>query len=125
ALGARGIPYRILGLGGLLATPEVTDIVAVLQVIDDATAGSALIRILAGPRFAIGVADLSALHSLAKTLSRRDAKFAPLDDDLIQRLRSSAGPDEAASIIDTLDFVRTAKPGSALLSGFSDSGVER
>jgi DNA helicase-2/ATP-dependent DNA helicase PcrA len=125
ALGERGIPYRVLGLGGLLATPEVTDVVSVLQVIDDTTAGSALIRILAGPRFAIGLSDLSALHSLAKTLARRDVKFAPLDEDLVERLRSSAGPDESASIIDTLDFVRTAKPGSGLLSGFSELGVAR
>jgi DNA helicase-2/ATP-dependent DNA helicase PcrA len=31
ALGRRGIPHRILGLGGLLSTPEVVDVVATLR----------------------------------------------------------------------------------------------
>src|SRR5690606_178744 len=35
ALAARGVPHRILGLGGLLATPEVVDVVAALRVIHD------------------------------------------------------------------------------------------
>ncbi|MDQ1110759.1 superfamily I DNA/RNA helicase [Microbacterium testaceum] len=54
ALGRRGIPHRILGLGGLLTTPEVVDVVSVLRVISDPEAGSALIRLLSGPRWAVG-----------------------------------------------------------------------
>ncbi|MFP3345217.1 hypothetical protein R0J87_22315, partial [Halomonas sp. SIMBA_159] len=41
ALAAQGIPHRILGLGGLLATPEVVDVVSTLRVLHDPTAGSA------------------------------------------------------------------------------------
>ena len=44
ALGRRGIPHRILGLGGLLSTPEVVDVVAALRVLSDPQAGSALSR---------------------------------------------------------------------------------
>src|SRR5690606_12613235 len=33
ALARRGIPHRILGLGGLLSTPEVVDVVSMLRVI--------------------------------------------------------------------------------------------
>ncbi len=125
ALAARGIPHRILGLGGLLSTPEVTDVVAVLRVIDDPAQGSALIRILAGPRFAIGVVDLSALHHLAKTLARRDEALVPLDAELLARIRGSAGPDEAVSIVDALEFLRTTDPGYRLLAGFTDAGRQR
>ena len=38
ALVARGIPVEVVGLGGLLALPEVADLVATLEVLDDATA---------------------------------------------------------------------------------------
>src|SRR5690606_1535523 len=65
ALAARGIPHRILGLGGLLTTPEVVDVVSALRVIHDPNAGSALIRLLVGPRFGVGVADMGALYDLA------------------------------------------------------------
>ncbi len=125
ALAARGIPHRVLGLGGLLRTPEVTDVVSVLRVIDDPAQGSALIRILAGPRFAVGVADLAALHTLAKTLSRRDEALAPLDAELLARIRGSAGIDEAVSIIDAVEFLRTSNPDYRLLDGFTDAGKQR
>ena len=39
ALGRRGIPHRILGLGGLLSTPEVVDVVSALRVISDPPPG--------------------------------------------------------------------------------------
>ncbi|WP_246005145.1 hypothetical protein [[Actinomadura] parvosata] len=39
----------MVGLGGLLTVPEVSDIVATLRVLYDATAGDALARLLAGP----------------------------------------------------------------------------
>lgn len=125
ALAARGIPHRILGLGGLLQAPEVVDVVSALRVINNPSEGSALIRILSGARFAIGVADLAALHDLAKTLARRDGSLAPLDANLLARIRSSAGSDETASIIDALEFVRTSKPDYRLLQGFTEEGLSR
>ncbi|MBS1673673.1 MAG: ATP-dependent helicase [Actinobacteria bacterium] len=125
ALAAAGIPHRILGLGGLLATPEVVDVVSVLRVIHDPTAGSALIRLLVGPRFAVGVADMGGLYDLARTLAERDAALAPLSDDLKQRLRSSRGADEAVSIVDAVDFVRTAPDDYRLIAGISPTGRAR
>ncbi len=125
ALAARGIPHRILGLGGLLATPEVADVVSALRVIDDPGAGSALLRLLAGPRFAIGVADLAALHELARTLSQRDAALAPLDRELLARIRGSAGPDEQLSIVEALEFVRTTRSDYRLLAALTDEGRGR
>ena len=35
ALEERGIPYEVVGLGGLLHTPEVADLVALLWVVQD------------------------------------------------------------------------------------------
>jgi DNA helicase-2/ATP-dependent DNA helicase PcrA len=125
ALDRHGVPHRILGLGGLLTTPEVTDVVAALRVVHDPTQGSALIRLLVGPRFGIGVADMGALYDLATTLSRRDGALAPLPDELLEKLRASAGADEQVSIIDALDFVRSSPDDYRLIAGISAEGRER
>lgn len=125
ALAARGIPHRILGLGGLLSTPEVVDVVAALRVLSDPAQGSSLIRLLVGPRFGVGVADMAALHDLATTLAQRDPAFARLPDGLVQRLRGSVGADEQGSIVDAVDVVRVLPHDFGLLSGFSSEGVRR
>ncbi|WP_433200562.1 ATP-dependent helicase [Nocardia sp. CA-107356] len=69
ALREQGLPVEIVGLGGLLATPEVADIVATLRLIAEPGAGSAAMRILTGARWRIGVADLAALARRARDLS--------------------------------------------------------
>ncbi|PKI92328.1 ATP-dependent DNA helicase [Actinomycetales bacterium SN12] len=125
ALAAAGIPHRILGLGGLLATPEVVDVVSVLRVINDPNAGSALIRLLVGPRFGVGVADMAALYDLAAELSRRDSGLLPLPDELRARIRSSRGADEAVSIVDAVDVVRSLRDDYRLLEGISIEGRRR
>lgn len=118
ALGRRGIPHRILGLGGLLSTPEVVDVVSALRVISDPTAGSALLRLLAGPRWSIGLPDLRALAELARRLATHDAALQPLTDEVAGRVRAGAG-EERASLIDALDFVVRAAPDHGWLSGFT------
>lgn len=124
ALGRRGIPHRILGLGGLLSTPEVVDVVAVLRVLSDPDAGSALLRLLSGPRWAVGLPDLRALRDLADRLARHDAALAPLPPAVVETLRSSAS-DDGASLIDALDFVARQPSGHSWLSGFSADGRDR
>ncbi|MFR9751261.1 ATP-dependent helicase [Nocardia sp. 004] len=71
ALRARGLPVEIVGLGGLLATPEVADIVATLRLIADPGAGSAAMRVLTSARWRLGVADIAALARRARELSIR------------------------------------------------------
>jgi len=61
ALRSRGIPVEVVGLGGLLTAPEVTDLVAALQTAHDPSRGDALMRLLTGPRLRLGAADLHAL----------------------------------------------------------------
>jgi DNA helicase-2/ATP-dependent DNA helicase PcrA len=65
----------VVGLGGLLDTPEVRDVVSTLRVLADPAEGAALLRLLTGPRWRIGARDLVALHGRARALvgTRRDA----------------------------------------------------
>lgn len=118
ALARRGIPHRILGLGGLLATPEVVDVISALRVISDPHAGSALIRLLSGPRWAVGLTDLRALADLARRLVRHDAALQPLDDAL-------RGGDDAGSLIDALDFVGRSAPDHGWLRDLTPEAVLR
>src|SRR5690606_40559473 len=70
ALEARGVPYEVVGLGGLLLTPEVEDVVALLNVVDDPARGDHLMRLLLGPLVRIGAADLDGLWTYARDRQR-------------------------------------------------------
>ncbi len=70
ALSARGIPHEVVGLGGLLLTPEVEDLVALLHVVEDAARGDHLIRLLTGPSVRAGIADLDGLAAWARHRQR-------------------------------------------------------
>ncbi|WP_197711312.1 ATP-dependent DNA helicase [Cellulomonas sp. WB94] len=61
ALREAGLPVEVVGLGGLLSTPEVVDLVAALQAAHDPSRGDALMRLLTGARTRLGAADLHAL----------------------------------------------------------------
>jgi DNA helicase-2/ATP-dependent DNA helicase PcrA len=78
ALLAEGLPVEVVGLGGLLTTPEVVDVVATLQVLADHKSGSALARLLTGARWRIGPRDLAALSDRARELAR----MRRTDDDI-------------------------------------------
>jgi DNA helicase-2/ATP-dependent DNA helicase PcrA len=70
ALRERGLPVEVVGLGGLLDTPEVRDVVSTLQVLADPTAGASLLRLLTGARWRLGPRDIVALYRRAQTLAR-------------------------------------------------------
>ncbi len=125
ALRAAGVPYHVLGIGGLLDEPEVADLVSALTVVNDPTAGSELVRLLAGSRWRIGVRDLHELSRVASWLRDRDHAQQPLDEATKQKLRSSVAEGEGGSIVDALDFVAHARPGHRILEGFSGLGLER
>ncbi|GAA1690522.1 ATP-dependent DNA helicase [Microbacterium sediminicola] len=125
ALAARGIPHRILGLGGLLSTPEVVDVVAALRVLSDPSQGSSLIRLLVGPRFGVGLGDLAALRGLAARLPRVDAAFGELPEAVQERVRASVGPEEQLSLVDALDVLARLRPGSPFTRHFSVEGLDR
>ncbi|GAB78285.1 DNA helicase-2 / ATP-dependent DNA helicase PcrA [Austwickia chelonae] len=81
ALRARGVPVEVVGLGGLLSMPEVMDVVAVLSVVADPARGDRLMRLLTGPAFRLGAADLDGLAAWSRQLWRRE------------RIRPLAGPE--------------------------------
>ncbi|WP_440085496.1 ATP-dependent helicase [Streptosporangium sp. LJ11] len=102
ALEARGIPVEIVGLGGLLTVPEVADIVSTLRVIYDPSAGDALVRLLSGPRWRIGPADLKELGERARELNRETREgSSPVADPLDQVVADMA--EERGSLVDALD----------------------
>lgn len=125
ALREHGVPVHVLGMAGLLDQPVIADLVCVLRVLHDPTAGSELVRVLGGARWRIGAADLAALHGLAKWLADRDFAARRLDDDVRAGLRASIAPDESPSIVDALDYLLTAPDSHSALKGFSETGLAR
>ncbi len=69
AIRARGIPVQVVGLAGLLTVPEVADLVAMLRLVADPTAGAAAIQVLTGARWRLGAADIAALWHRAVVLA--------------------------------------------------------
>ncbi|WP_316575836.1 ATP-dependent helicase [Nocardia canadensis] len=124
ALREQGLPVEIVGLGGLLATPEVADIVATLRLIAEPGTGSAAVRILTGARWRLGVADLAALARRARMLSigslSGDASAAITDAaGLASALREVAPePTEQAGLADAI-----ADPGAP--DQYSEAGFAR
>ena len=67
-----GLPYTIVGLGGMLYVPEVADVRALLTASTDPERGDRVVRLLTG--FGIGASDLHALAGLARDLLRPPAR---------------------------------------------------
>ncbi|MFI1679618.1 ATP-dependent helicase [Streptomyces sp. NPDC020607] len=103
ALVARDIPVEVVGLSGLLHLPEVADLVAVCEVLQDPGANASLVRLLTGPRWRIGPRDLALLGRRARLLVR-PGHAAPDDPD--RRLAEAVegvDPAEVISLADALD----------------------
>ena len=106
ALRARGLPVEVVGLGGLLDVPEVSDVVATLRVLVDPSAGDALGRLLTGARWRIGPRDLAALEARSRALVRERSSPAPVDDATPPEAGAPASPvlpRERGSIVEALD----------------------
>ncbi|MET8809867.1 ATP-dependent DNA helicase [Streptomyces sp. NPDC004546] len=104
ALVARDVPVEVVGLSGLLHLPEVADLVAVCEVLQDPGANAALVRLLTGPRWRIGPRDLALLGRRARLL----VAHARVDDtdDPDRRLAAAVegvDPAEVISLADALD----------------------
>ena len=110
-----GIPYEILGLGGLLSMPEVTDLVATLNVLVDPNRSDHLLRLISGARWRIGPADLMAFADWSRFLARR-REYALKDggpenlerpDGAEETIRAEARAElnDAASLVEALDYL--------------------
>lgn len=114
ALVARDVPVEVVGLSGLLHLPEVADLVAVCEVLQDPGANASLVRLLTGPRWRIGARDLALLGRRARLLVSH-ARVAG-DDDPDRRLAEAVegvDPSEVISLADALDtFLETPLDGT-------------
>jgi DNA helicase-2/ATP-dependent DNA helicase PcrA len=81
ALRSRGLPVEVVGLGGLLDTPEVRDVVCTLRVLADPTDGASLLRLLTGARWRIGPRDLVALHRRSRAIAASRAQARENEDE--------------------------------------------
>lgn len=126
ALRAKGIPFHIVGLSGLLAEPVIVDITCALAVISDSTANAELLRLLAGARWAIGPADIRALHELAKRIADHDDSGRLRDAEARMAARNSVEDIDTSSLVDALDrLAHDDIPRADWLDGFSPVGLER
>ncbi|WP_159450145.1 ATP-dependent DNA helicase [Demequina sp. NBRC 110056] len=108
ALARAGLDYEVVGLGGLIDTPEVAELIALLQVAHDPSRGDSLMRLLSGERVALGPADLMALKDWADR--DRDRTGSRID---------------AATIVDALDTLPPAGWTSHSGRALTDEGRRR
>ncbi|HIZ97725.1 MAG TPA: ATP-dependent helicase [Candidatus Janibacter merdipullorum] len=118
ALAARNIPHEVVGLGGLLLTPEVADVISLLTIVQDPARGDRLMRLLTGAPGLLGPADLDGFGAWARHLGRQ--AVAEVSDGGVP-----PGPDDAVTIVDALD--QLPEPGWTGDSGqrVSDGALQR
>jgi DNA helicase-2/ATP-dependent DNA helicase PcrA len=124
ALRARGMNVEVIGLGGLIHIPEIADIIATLRLITFPDAGTALARLLVGPRLALGPKDLAALGSYSKAIARKsnNQRSQRLEEILESGSEENLDANDFAigSIIEALELIEQAPQPD-----FSRVGIQR
>ncbi|MFD4140282.1 UvrD-helicase domain-containing protein [Streptomyces sp. NPDC058572] len=109
ALVARDVPVEVVGLSGLLHLPEVADLVAVCEVLQDPGANASLVRLLTGPRWRIGPRDLALLGRRARLLVHRATAEGADPEQRLAAAVEGTDPAEVISLADALDtFLESA-----------------
>ncbi|MFJ6779590.1 UvrD-helicase domain-containing protein [Streptomyces yangpuensis] len=103
----RDVPVEVVGLSGLLHLPEVADLVAVCEVLQDPGANASLVRLLIGPRWRIGARDLALLGRRARLLVGR----SPAGTDPDERLAAAVEGVDPAEIVSLADALETFLDG--------------
>jgi DNA helicase-2/ATP-dependent DNA helicase PcrA len=119
ALRKKHLPVEVVGLGGLLHVPEVAELRAALEVLQDPIRGDSLVRLLAGPAVRLGPRDLEALNVWSQELLRRWGR-APVAD-----LRETAHQPSLVEALDELPPQGWEGPGGQQLSEAGRSRLER
>ncbi|WEB40530.1 UvrD-helicase domain-containing protein [Streptomyces yunnanensis] len=112
---ARDVPVEVVGLSGLLHLPEIADLVAVCEVLQDPTANACLVRLLIGPRWRIGPRDLALLGRRARALAHHGTAAADDPERRLAEAVEGVDPAETVSLADALD--------TFLETGGSDDGL--
>ena len=109
------IPTDVVGVGGLIHTPEISDIIALLRTLTMPDTGTALMRLLTGPHINLGARDLMALGIFTKNFARSNdySRGKELKQALEQNIEVISTADEfaAGSIIESLELLLTLKQG--------------
>ncbi|MFD3324212.1 UvrD-helicase domain-containing protein [Streptomyces sp. NPDC058701] len=106
----RDVPVEVVGLSGLLHLPEVADLVAVCEVLQDPGANASLVRLLVGPRWRIGARDLALLGRRARLLIGRAPGGPRTDAD--ERLAAAVEGVDPAEIVSLADALETFLDGA-------------
>jgi DNA helicase-2/ATP-dependent DNA helicase PcrA len=122
ALRVRGIPVEVVGLAGLLSIPEVAEVVAMLRLVADPTAGAAAMRVLTGARWRLGGSDIAALWQRARALGGPGGFVRAGGPPSPESIASAANPSnvdaDTACLTDAI-----ADPGPA--DAYSVAGYQR
>jgi DNA helicase-2/ATP-dependent DNA helicase PcrA len=118
ALRARGIPVEVVGLAGLLSIPEVADLVAMLRLVADPTAGAAAMRVLTGPRWRLAGRDIAALWRRAMALESAQAERSDHPGSAERIAEAATVEADTAGLADAI-----GDPGPA--SDYSAAGYQR
>ncbi len=135
ALEERGIAVEVVGASGLLDRPEVVDLVSWLQLLADEGATVALLRILQGPRYRIGLRDLAAVSRYARAndtsflTAPADVEAVPdLSEEAVRRLRGflaeRAALSAAATRMPVLELAEAVVERTGLWPAAGDLGRE-
>jgi DNA helicase-2/ATP-dependent DNA helicase PcrA len=127
------IPTDVVGVGGLIHTPEISDIIALLRTLTMPDSGTALMRLLTGPHINLGARDLMALGIFTKNFARLNdySRGKELKQALEQNIEVNSTADEfaAGSIIESLELLLTLKQGEFTkyqgTPAFSEEGLAR
>ncbi|MDR1806545.1 MAG: ATP-dependent helicase [Propionibacteriaceae bacterium] len=104
ALTDRDVPVEMVGVGGLINVAEVADLVATLRLVLDPADNPSLVRLLTGPRWAVGRESLAGLGRAAAALGRE----LDLADDAPQPLLAAVAADPLLqTLADELELFRS------------------
>lgn len=127
ALNAAGVPSHVSAPEGLLAQPEVIDIVSTLEVLHEPAANPAALRLLLGPRWRIGKRDLAILGRRSADLARAHGARSRPDRDTARTLDvelaaalSGVDPVDIGSLLEAVE-----DPGRPADYGYSASARSR
>ena len=124
ALQNAGLPTEVVGVGGLVHIPEIADIIALLRTVTFPDAGTALARLLIGPRLALGPKDLAALGSYSRDIAKKSqVRRSDKLEEILEfgnHIVLEADDFAIGSIIEALEFIDDAPRGS-----FSSEGLNR
>ena len=103
-LSERDLAVEVVGLDGMLSMPEVAEVVAILNVLNDSTANPSLVRLLTGARWRIGVRDLALLGRRAAILAGSHGRLEGADvDEQLDAAVAGVDPADVVSLLDALD----------------------